>query len=123
MALQVSVLKAASHERRIPRGRSSRGQDCRMLKTNWGMLTFMGQACTQRVHMLHIQAQGVFFSSSSIPRAAMRTTLRGSMPCHTGGRATRGTSPTGQTGIEIAPIRELLHDNVFEGLFLLFLDY
>ena len=63
----------------MPLGRVSRGQLWRALNTSCGMLMRMGQACTQRMHMVHIHTQGVEVTSSSMPRAAMRRNLRGSM--------------------------------------------
>jgi hypothetical protein len=74
----------------------SRGQLARMLYTSLGMSTFMGQAFTQRVHMVQTQAHGVLAISSSRPRTSMRTSLRGSIS---------KSSEAGQPAVQVPQVR------------------
>lgn len=64
----------------IPFGFLSRGQLARSSYTRAGMFTCMGQTSMHRKQMVHIQIQGVDMISSPMPRAAMRSSLRGSIP-------------------------------------------
>ncbi len=79
-ALAPSVFKPWSQDPMMPLGFLSRGQLARSAYTRPGISTCMGHTRTQRKHMVHIQTHGVDNSSSSRPRAAMRNSLRGSMP-------------------------------------------
>ena len=85
-----------------------------------------------RPHGAHINAPGahgahphpgVFVISSSIPRAAIRRNLRGSIPFKAGGRASRRTGTAGQAQVQIPAIGQDSARSIHKGVFFAGLDF